>query len=207
MRRSYARGRLSEANALPTWLDQLRAWFAEAETDPTVAEVNAIQLATADAGGQPSVRTVLVKAMDERGIVFYTGYDSAKGRDLMQNPHASAVFAWLSVERQVRLSGPVERVSRAETEAYFASRPRGSQIGAWASAQSEVVGSREELEAQVAAVVARFGDAPIPAPAGWGGFLLRPEQVEFWQGREDRLHDRLRYRQQGPGWVLERLAP
>jgi pyridoxamine 5'-phosphate oxidase len=207
MRQRYSRGRLSESTALPRWLDQLQAWFAEAQDDPAVLEANAFQLATADASGRPSVRTVLVKTIDERGVVFYTGYDSAKGRDLAMNPRASAVFAWLALERQVRLSGPVERVSREETEAYFASRPRGSQLGAWASPQSEVVASRGELEDLVAEVAARFEGEDLPAPPNWGGFLLRPETVEFWQGREDRLHDRLNYRWDGDGWKLERLAP
>jgi pyridoxamine 5'-phosphate oxidase len=207
MRRSYTRGRLSEATALPTWLEQLQLWFAQAQADPSVVEPNAVQLATSDVGGRASVRTVLVKTLDERGIVFYTGYESAKGRDLAANPYGSAVFAWLALERQVRLSGSVEPVPRAETEAYFAARPRGSQLAAWASPQSEVVTSRAELEAQVEAVRARFGDDPIPAPPEWGGYLLRPEAVEFWQGREDRLHDRLRYRVEGAAWHLERLAP
>ncbi len=140
---------------------------------------------------------MLVKALDERGLVFYTNYDSAKAADLDANPWAAAVFAWLPLERQVRLSGPVERVSREETEAYFASRPRGSQLGAWSSPQSSVIGSRAELEAHVAEVEQRFADGPVPAPPNWGGFRLRPELVEFWQGRADRLHDRLRYRLEG----------
>jgi pyridoxamine 5'-phosphate oxidase len=207
MRRDYERGRLSESGVLAGWLPQLVAWFAEAQADASVAEPNAVQLATADDRGRPSVRTVLVKTIDERGIVFYTGYESAKGRDLAVNPYASAVFAWLPMERQVRLSGAVERVPRAETDTYFASRPRGSQLGAWASPQSEVVTSRSELEQRVAEGGARFGDGPVSTPPDWGGYLLRPEAVEFWQGRADRLHDRLRFRLDGPDWILERLAP
>jgi pyridoxamine 5'-phosphate oxidase len=208
--RGYFRGELSESGLPGSWYPQLRAWFDQAVTAAEAAgttEPNAIQLATVSTAGRPSVRTVLVKALDERGIVFFTNYDSAKGRDLAVQPQAAAVFAWLAQERQVRLSGPVERVSRAETDAYFDSRPRGSQLGAWASPQSEVVASRAELEQQVQAVEARFGDGPIPSPPNWGGYLLRPEVVEFWQGRADRLHDRLRYRLDGSNWVLERLAP
>jgi pyridoxamine 5'-phosphate oxidase len=205
LRRTYERGEL--AGGSPTWFGQLQSWFDEARASPELLEPNAIQLATADSAGRPSVRTVLVKALDERGIVFYTGYGSAKARDLAANPRASAVFAWLPLERQVRLSGPVERVERAETDAYFATRPRGSQLGAWASPQSDVVSSRAELEARMAEVQARFAGSTVPAPPEWGGFLLRPEEVEFWQGRPDRLHDRLRYRLDGPTWVSERLAP
>jgi len=207
MRRSYGRGELDESSVRPAWLDQLQDWFDQAGANPAVVEANAVQLATCDSFGHPSVRTVLVKALDERGIVFYTGYESAKGRDLATNPYASAVFAWLPLERQVRLSGSVEQVSREETEAYFASRPRGSQLGAWASPQSEVVASRTELEELVAEAENRFAGRPIPPPPKWGGYLLRPDQVEFWQGRADRLHDRLRYRLDGVGWRLERLAP
>jgi pyridoxamine 5'-phosphate oxidase len=204
LRRNYSQGELGESALASTWFEQLRAWFDDAADQ---LEPNAIQLATVGAGGRPSVRTVLVKALDERGLVFYTNYDSAKATDLAANPWAAAVFVWLPLERQVRLSGPVERVSRAETEAYFDSRPRGSQLGAWSSPQSSVIGSRADLETLVAEVEQRFADGPVPAPPNWGGFLLRPELVEFWQGRADRLHDRLRYRLDGSGWVLERLAP
>jgi pyridoxamine 5'-phosphate oxidase len=147
------------------------------------------------------------KAIDPRGIVFYTNYGSAKARDLEESPYAAAVFAWLPMERQVRLAGTAERVSRAETDAYFATRPRGSQIAAWASAQSSVIGSRADLEAQVLSLEARFSGADVPAPPDWGGYRLRPDEVEFWQGRPDRLHDRLRHRLVGDIWVVERLAP
>ncbi|HYU03634.1 MAG TPA: pyridoxamine 5'-phosphate oxidase, partial [Jatrophihabitantaceae bacterium] len=157
--------------------------------------------------GRPSVRTVLVKELDERGVVFYTNHDSAKARDLAQSPYAAAVFAWLPMERQVRLAGPVERVTRAETQQYFATRPRGSQLAAWASAQSSVVASRAELEQQVRVVADRFAGMDVPAPPNWGGYRLRPETVEFWQGRPDRLHDRLRHRLVDGSWIVERLAP
>ena len=197
LRRLYARGSLDDADVADTWLDQLTAWFDEAVADPSVLEANAIQLATVDADGAPSVRTVLVKSLDERGIVFYTNYESAKGRDLAAAPRAAAVFAWLAHERQVRLAGPVRPVERAETETYFATRPRESQLGAWASPQSQVVASRDELDQQYAAAEQRFGDGPIPAPPHWGGYLLEPESVEFWQGRTGRLHDRIRFRRDG----------
>ncbi len=200
------RGQLSEESVASSWLDQLRGWFDEAVAAPEILEPNAIQLATS-AEGIPSVRTVLVKALDDRGIVFYTGYDSAKGRDLAANPVASALFAWLPLERQVRLSGPVEQVGRDETARYFASRPRGSQLGAWASPQSEVIASRAELARLQAEVEARFAGQDVPPPPRWGGYLLRPVAVEFWQGRADRLHDRLRYRLDGERWIIERLAP
>lgn len=207
LRRNYGLAELDDAATRLSWFELLRAWFDAAVASGTVVEPNAIQLATADAAGRPSVRTVLVKALDERGIVFYTSYGSAKAADLAQNPYAAAVFAWLPLERQARLSGPVERVTRAETEAYFASRPRGSQVAAWASAQSSVIPSRASLEAEVRAVEARFAGADVPAPPEWGGYRLRPEVVEFWQGRQDRLHDRLRHRMVDGAWVVERLAP
>jgi pyridoxamine 5'-phosphate oxidase len=207
LRANYTRGHLDEAELPGSWLQQLRAWFDLAAADPLVLEPNAIQLATVDPAGRPAVRTVLAKAIDERGVVFYTNYRSAKARDLAANPRAAAVFVWLAHQRQVRLSGTVTTVDRAETEAYFAQRPRESQLGAWASPQSTVVASRAELDRLVAETAARFGDAEIPAPPFWGGYLLAPDDVEFWQGREGRLHDRIRYRRAGEEWVVERLAP
>jgi pyridoxamine 5'-phosphate oxidase len=207
MRRGYLRGQLSELSISVDWLGQLRSWFGEAVAAAAVVDATAVQLATATARGCPSVRTVLAKAIDERGIVFYTSYQSAKARDLAENPYASAVFAWLPLERQVRLSGPVEKVGPAEARAYFATRPRGSQLGAWASPQSAVVESRAALEHRVNEIEARFAGVDVPIPPHWGGYLLRPDVVEFWQGRADRLHDRLRYRRAGSEWFLERLAP
>jgi pyridoxamine 5'-phosphate oxidase len=208
MRRRYERSELADDALSVGWLTQFRQWFAEAAAEVDVVEANAMQLATVDAGGRPSVRTVLLKGFDERGFVFYTNQGSAKGHDLAANPYAAAVLVWLRLERQVRLSGPVTVVDRAETEAYFASRPRGSQLGAWASPQSTVVADRAALDAAVAATERRFGDTDvIPAPPFWGGYRIAPEVVEFWQGRPDRLHDRVRYRHDGERWTAERLAP
>ena len=207
LRRDYRAAELGDEARRTSWHEELRAWFDAAVADPAVVEPNAIQVATVDAAGRPSVRTVLVKELDERGVVFYTNHDSAKARDLAQSPYAAAVFAWLPMERQVRLAGPVERVTRAETQQYFATRPRGSQLAAWASAQSSVVASRAELEQQVRVVADRFAGMDVPAPPNWGGYRLRPETVEFWQGRPDRLHDRLRHRLVDGSWIVERLAP
>ena len=207
LRARYTRAALDEADLADTWLAQLRLWFDAAAADPTIFEANALQLATAGADGRPAVRTVLAKGIDERGIVFFTNYDSAKAGDLAANPRAAMVFAWLAHQRQVRLAGRVERTSREETEAYFAGRPRESQIGAWASPQSRPVSSRAELDRLADEVAARFGDGEIPAPPHWGGYRLIPDEVEFWQGREGRLHDRIRFRREGDDWVRERLAP
>ncbi len=206
-RRGYQRGQLDENVVARTWLDQLRRWFTDATAEPSVVEMTAMQLATVDTAGRPSVRTVLVKGLDERGVVFYTNYESAKARDLDARQSAAAVLVWLPLERQVRLSGPVTRVERAETEAYFAARPRGSQLGAWASPQSTVVPSRAALEDAVREIEERFAGGEVPAPPNWGGYRLAPDVVEFWQGRADRLHDRIRYRLDGDAWVIERLAP
>jgi len=207
MRRGYLRGQLDENVVSANWLDLLQLWFNEASADPSVVEPNAVQVATVDAVGHPAVRTVLVKGLDERGLVFYTNYESAKARDLDANPYAAAVLVWLALERQVRVSGPVTRVDRADTEAYFASRPRGSQLSAWASPQSTVVPSRAVLEDAMGAIEKRFADSAVPTPPNWGGYRLAPDAVEFWQGRADRLHDRIRYRRDGDSWVIERLAP
>src|SRR5579875_67975 len=182
-RRSYERGGLDETTVADTWLEQLQRWFAEASADPAVIEANAVALATADAAGHPAVRMVLVKGIDERGVVFFTNYASAKARDLDANPHAAAVFAWLAHERQVRVTGPVAKVSRAETEAYFATRPRESQLGAWSSPQSQVVDARAVLTDAFEATQRRFDGSPVPPPAGWGGYRIAPDTVEFWQGR------------------------
>jgi pyridoxamine 5'-phosphate oxidase len=207
MRRSYELATLDEASLASTWLEQLQDWFGQAFRDFGAVEANAIQLATVDDAGLPSVRTVLAKGIDESGVSFFTNYESAKAADLDARRYAAIVFVWAAHERQVRLSGPVERVSADETAEYFATRPRGSQLGAWASPQSRVVASRAELDARLAEVTARFEGVDVPPPPHWGGYRLSPESVEFWQGRPDRLHDRLRFRLEAGAWIVERLAP
>ena len=205
-RREYAAGGLAEADLAATWPEQLGRWLDEAES-AGVNELNAVVLATASADGQPSARTVLLKAYDERGIVIYTNYTSRKGREAEANPRASLVVPFYDLERQVVVVGRLERATREEAEAYFASRPRGAQISAWASEQSSVVASRAELERRHAEVAARFDGQEVPLPAFWGGLRLVPETIEFWQGRNDRLHDRLRFRRTDQDWVVERLSP
>ena len=206
-RRVYGRGALDDEQLDDGWLALFRRWYAEAEDEIGVIEANAIQVATVDAAGMPSVRTVLAKQVDERGVVFYTNYDSAKAHDLAANPVASLVFAWVTMERQVRVSGPVAQVSQAESAAYFASRPRGSQVAAWASHQSAELQDREQLRSAVATVEGRFEGRDVPLPPDWGGYRVAADVVEFWAGREDRLHDRLLGRRDGNEWRWSRLAP
>ncbi|WP_203820476.1 pyridoxamine 5'-phosphate oxidase [Paractinoplanes ferrugineus] len=208
MRRDYTeRGELVEAHLAADWPTQFAAWFADAVAYG-LAEPNAMIVATASAEGRPSARTVLLKEYDRRGFVFFTNYESRKGSELAANPYVSLAFPWFAMQRQVLVTGSVERVTRAETEDYFASRPRGSQLGAWASPQSRVLPDRAAVEAGLTAAQDRFGAGPVPAPPHWGGFRVLPDTVEFWQGRSSRLHDRLRFARTAEGvWILERLAP
>jgi pyridoxamine 5'-phosphate oxidase len=187
-------------------ITQFKAWLSEAFAGG-LAEANAMTLATADADGRPSARTVLLKAVDERGFVFYTNRESVKGRQLGANPYAALVFHWQPLGRQVCVVGEVTRTSDEDSNAYFATRPRGSQLAAWASPQSRPVADRDALERRMAELSEHYGDNAIPRPDDWGGLTVSPESVEFWQGRRDRLHDRLTYRREDGGWRIERLGP
>lgn len=206
LRKEYKREELTEESVAANPFDQFRAWFDEALASQ-LPEPTAMTLATADERGVPSARTVLLKGVDDAGFVWYTNYASAKGQCLEHNPVAAILFFWPELERQIRISGSVDRVARDESEAYFHSRPRESQLGAWASNQSTVVASRDELEVSYAEMQARFADGEIPLPPSWGGYRLRPTSIEFWLGRPSRMHDRIRYRKEGSLWVRERLAP
>lgn len=208
MRRSYELAGLSEADLAPTWLAQLQQWMHDA-VEAGLPEPNAMVVATADADAHPSARFVLLKGLDERGLSFYTNLESRKGQEIAANPHAALVFPWFPLQRQVLVRGAVERVSDAEADAYFAQRPWGSRLGALASPQSQVVASREELDARWDAMAAKHPEGgDVPRPPHWGGLRVLPETVEFWQGRGNRMHDRLRYRREdGGAWVVERLAP
>ena len=205
IRRTYDRAQLLESAVASDPVEQLRWWIDDAR-DANVAEPNAMCVASAH-GAQPSARMVLLRGLDARGLVFYTSYSSRKGRELLENPAAAALFYWPQLERQVRIEGSVEQLSEDESDAYFASRPRGHQIGAWASEQSEPVESREILDQRVTDYSERFEGEEVPRPHSWGGFLIRPDRFEFWQGRPNRMHDRLEYNRSNGVWTLRRLSP
>ncbi|MES2003846.1 MAG: pyridoxamine 5'-phosphate oxidase [Bacteroidota bacterium] len=207
IRTDYKMLSLNEADVAANAIDQFTRWWDDA-VKSEIEEVNAMTLATATLHGLPSARIVLLKDYDQRGFIFFTNYESHKGRELEQNPRASLVFFWKELERQVRIEGLVEKVPAAESEAYFQSRPAGSRIGAWASPQSNVIAGREVIEKNAAELENKFADGNIPRPEHWGGYLVKPVSIEFWQGRSNRLHDRIKYILEGNGhWRIERLAP
>ncbi|MEU6476180.1 pyridoxamine 5'-phosphate oxidase [Streptomyces sp. NPDC047017] len=209
MRKHYRAEGLSEAELADTPVAQFARWFQQAAAEAHLFEPNAMVVSTADAEGRPSSRTVLLKGFDEQGFVFYTNYESRKARDLAENPCVSLLFPWHPMARQVIVQGIARRTGRDETAAYFRSRPHGSQLGAWASAQSTVITTRGSLDASYAELAARYPEGEqVPVPPHWGGFRVAPRSVEFWQGRENRLHDRLRYvAEPDGGWRTERLSP
>jgi pyridoxamine 5'-phosphate oxidase len=206
LRRDYTMAGLNEKDLAREPFRQFEKWFGEAQA-AKIPEPNAMVLCTATRDGRPSSRVVLLKGVDGRGFVFYSNYESRKGRELESNPRASLTFPWITMERQVIVEGPVSRVAREESEAYFQSRPRASQLGAWVSQQSSIIPDRKLLDDSMKALEQKYAGQEVPLPPNWGGWRLAPETVEFWQGRRNRLHDRLRYRRAAEGWSLERLSP
>lgn len=207
LRRDYTLAGLDESQAHPDPIQQFRQWFDQAVA-ANLPEPNAMTLATATPDGIPNARIVLLKDLDDRGFVFYTNYHSQKGQELAANPRAALVFLWTELERQVRVGGTVERVSADESDAYFQIRPLGSRLGAWASAQSQVIADRAQLEQQLITVTNTYADGHVPRPPHWGGYRVLPTAIEFWQGRPNRLHDRLLYSRQADGsWTISRLSP
>jgi len=206
LRKEYIRAGLHEADVAPDPIIQFHAWFDNV-IDADLHEPNAMILATATTYGRPSARTVLLKGFDERGFVFYTNYEGRKANDLETNPMCALLFYWGELERQVRIEGRASRLPGEESDAYFASRPRGSRLGAWASQQSQPIEDRSVLEERILALQKDYEGREIPRPPFWGGYRVEPDTIEFWQGREDRLHDRLLYRHEDGGWRIERLQP
>lgn len=206
LRREYSHARLDESSVSAEPVAQFAKWFEEA-VEARVMEPNAMTLATASKSGVPSARIVLLKGVDEKGLVFFTDYRSQKGSELERNPEAALVFHWPELERQVRIAGTTTRVGKEESEAYFRTRPRASRLSAWVSHQSQVVRDRQELEARVPEMNAKYPGEDVPLPPYWGGYRLAPRSFEFWQGRESRLHDRIRYLRDGESWRIERLSP
>jgi pyridoxamine 5'-phosphate oxidase len=207
IRVDYGKHALDESHVLADPIAQFARWFDDA-VNAKCAEPNAMVVATANSSGVPSARVMLLKGFDEQGFVFFTNYTSKKAADLEKNPHVALVFFWHDLERQVRIEGSIEKVSRQESEVYFYSRPRESQIGAWTSHQSRAIKSRRELEKREKELIARFGDGPVPFPDFWGGYRVAPATIEFWQGRASRLHDRLVYHKERDGsWTISRLEP
>lgn len=207
LRGDYTARGLRRADLDSDPIRQFTLWFTDA-AQAGIRDANAMSLATATRDGEPSVRIVLLKGFDERGFVFFTNHASEKGKQLEANPRAALAFYWVQLERQIRIAGTVERTSREESEHYFRSRPQGSQLGAWVSRQSEVIDSRQILDARLAKMTERYAKGEIPLPPHWGGYRVKPTVIEFWQGRPNRLHDRFRYTRQSKGsWLIDRLAP
>ncbi len=206
LRKEYSLAGLVEKDLARDPFRQFEKWFQEAEA-AKLTEPNAMTLATVGKDGRPSARTVLLKGLDGRGFTFFSNYESRKGRELELNAHVALVFPWIALERQVIVEGAVTKISREESDAYFHSRPRASQLGAWVSQQSAIISGRSVLEESMKALEKKYAGAEVPLPPHWGGWRVAPETVEFWQGRRSRLHDRLRYRRNQDGWTVERLAP
>ena len=207
LRHDYVAHGLRRADLDPDPIKQFAKWFGEAAA-AEIRDVNAMSLATIDSDGGPDLRIVLLKAISDRGFVFFTNYSSAKGRQLDENPRAALTLFWVQLERQIRVRGTVEKTSREESEEYFRSRPLGSQLGAWASSQSETISGRDALDARLAEVTQQFATSDVPLPDYWGGYRLYPHTIEFWQGRTNRMHDRFRYTPEGDAnWIIERLSP